>query len=530
MDKILDSDFDPFSLTIPQLMSTLSKYDIELPAERRKKAFYADLFQDHLEYIRRGERQAAKLMTKITPILPAVQEKVELTSKPVLSRTPSKISTKSNKSTPKLVSTPNPFQSPLRSSLREVVNLNSPAKKTPKAKVAPIDLMTPTKRTPAVLNTPTSSFKTFHVPSVSPSELKERLLKRKRSPNGSYLKPSLVAFFTVAVLLFAFWLAVEYPTLQYCTANSNTRCIECPVNSVCFGRTVTGCIGETKPKKSLLSRILPSRLLLFPLDQPSCSIDMVSVLKENKKQRQVEHLVRVLDQIVREHLGNVICSGLNESRKGMPIGLARSELKKMGKWTDAKFDDYWTAVTESIVKGDTMNTVIDNGDRLIASLKGPLIPYSCAVKEAVWKALVRYAVHLMLAGMSMIASLVLYLRYNRHIWESKIAATLIDDVAEAIHKETDNYHDNPSRHPIPGLSISQLADHFLRTAGEGSDLPSGVYSVDSQAKLRIWKRVKKVLSKNSNIRETSAHIKGEAHSVYMWVGSTSLTPLKPKIA
>jgi hypothetical protein len=34
---------------------------------------------------------------------------------------------------------------------------------------------------------------------------------------------------------------------------------------------------------------------------------------------------------------------------------------------------------------------------------------------------------------------------------------------------------------------------------------------------------------NSNIRETTAHIKGESHLVWKWVGSSALSPLKKRL-
>ena len=47
-DELLARDFDPSSLTIPQLKSTLSKFGVELPGKQEKKAFYIALYRTQI--------------------------------------------------------------------------------------------------------------------------------------------------------------------------------------------------------------------------------------------------------------------------------------------------------------------------------------------------------------------------------------------------------------------------------------------------------------------------------------------------
>jgi hypothetical protein len=240
----------------------------------------------------------------------------------------------------------------------------------------------------------------------------------------------------------------------------------------------------------------------------------------------------------------------NSNRKGqvlgMPIALAKAKLVNLvgGKWSSEKFEENWNIMLDTIAKNSssTLYTILDEKvgqHRLLASAQHSITSFFCSIKLTLWDLLLKNSLNLMLAGFLTILALIAYSTYQRSIYERHIVSSLVEDVLQAIHAETDNHIQDQARYPIAGLSIVQLKDHFLplfSPQGTSSNRDDSI--VDSQgrrlwyvtepARTKIWKRVSKDVTKNANIRETSAHIKGEAHSVWMWIGSTALSPTKKR--
>ena len=272
----------------------------------------------------------------------------ELVEKPIIISSPA---------TPSSFSSVNPFQSPGLSSTHAQKSINRKPKKifsTDTAVVAdvngniPIDFSTakdpppfaseeevlksPTNRqlfsmenlTPKPQLPATSSNDTLpnRIKSESKLSLQERLLKRnkaKRQSRTNLLSNSLVAFSILLSIFIAHYVITDYPSLQYCPSSLDSRlsskpfysflpsCVPCPTDTMCSSQSVTGCTGPDQILQyGWIARIIPTSLLPFPFDQPSCQYDTQRIMQQSKKVRQVEHLIKVLDQIVREYVGKVL--------------------------------------------------------------------------------------------------------------------------------------------------------------------------------------------------------------------------------
>lgn len=251
---------------------------------------------------------------------------------------------------------------------------------------------------------------------------------------------------------------------------------------------------------------------------------------------------------------------------GMPISSAKTELKTLvgKKWDDATFEEYWGYVMDKVSQTETpLYMVVQEKHqyRLFASIHPPIITLSCSIKKVVWEWVVTHSMYLIVGGFCLIGSVGLNALYQRRLMEQRVFASLLEDIVVSIHEETENYHRDPARHSIPGLSISQLKDHFLpppvsfslftaNTAPPSSssdektssnqlqDQSGQEYSLDNHgrrvwyvvepSRSRIWNLVCTHVKKNANIRESQAQIKGESHLVWMWIGSSALSPLKKR--
>ncbi|KAJ3259942.1 inner nuclear membrane protein enriched at telomere/subtelomere region [Boothiomyces macroporosus] len=385
--------------------------------------------------------------------------------------------------------------------------------------------------------------------------IQQKLQKRKRPTKiwpVLYLLPVFLAFFV-------HWAIVDYPSLKYCSAADHPRvykfisgCISCPSNSICEGRNILGCTSnDYKLKETFLSRFLPNKIIPFPFDQPTCTLDSSKILLESKKKRQIEHLIQVLDSITREYVGGVTCGNTVKpehkfiiSRKkkvlGIPASLAKQEMKKLvgSRWDDATFEDYWGLVLNRLMTEDTpVRSIVDeftSQNRIFSSANPPILTTSCKIKISIWNFVVQYSVQLLSIALLLGISLISYSMYQSGVYEGRVVAYLVQDVLSAIHAEYDLYHSNSQKHPIPGLSVTQLCDHFLpRTVSdlENEHDSAGrlIWYLDEGARKRVWKKVAKEVCKNSNIRETSAQLKGEAHTCWIWIGSSALSPVKKRV-
>ena len=600
MDDILDPSFDPQKLSVTALIRVLARFDVDLPPNKEKKAYYITLFNDHLDYMKKRLQSDIKKSAKKPPktgIFAEIHNQkdaggisdqklnlaaaIETLSKPYLRQAKVKdkdfqasSSTPEPKSTPKKRSAPvvdsdqdsgspftseNVFQSPKTTPVATPSNTKSP-KFVPKidyekVEQVPIDFSNeqPEFKTPSK---PPQSFRKLNsIKESKPATIHERLLRRNKQRQGQRLASGiLVGIVSILCFITIHWLIVDYPNLQYCSEFTtykpfypfSSQCIPCPSNAICSSRAVTGCIGsDTKLKKSVFQKILPSFLSLFPYNQPSCVFDGGEVMDETKRQRQVDHLVKVTDHLVREYIGKAMCSkkGFPSSIfksgtiVGMPLSKAKSDLSALigAKWSKDKFEEFWGLMINDVAKNPhTLQMVVDNQSRYLNSQNPPIASYWCTLKQAMWKSIVQNAVYLVTLGACVLGGMGFWFTYQKRQFEAEVVSSLLPDIISAIHQETENYHMDSARHPVPGLALSQVKDHFLplpisnskefQVDGEGR----AIWSLYEPSRSRIWKKIAQHISKNTNIRQTTTQIKGETNVVWFWVGSAALTPAKKR--
>jgi hypothetical protein len=216
----------------------------------------------------------------------------------------------------------------------------------------------------------------------------------------------------------------------------------------------------------------------------------------------------------------------------------------MGKsWTLEKFDSHWVRVLKNIKSSDEKSALYSfpaeraSSKRLLVSGSEPILSFSCRVRHALWSAASKYSIHLVITGVALMATLVLSSYFRQQKIEQDITNSIIDSVLGLVFSETENYNQDPVRHPIPGLAIVQLQDHFLpKTISEkstsfwtrvhdvnGKEL---YHSKDESARKRVWTRVKKQVLSNANVQESVLDTKGGPQTVWMWIGSQLLSPIK----
>jgi hypothetical protein len=386
--------------------------------------------------------------------------------------------------------------------------------------------------------------------------LQRRILERKKASTTRYWRKLIVlSIFFLLLSMGLFWRQVKSPSMTYCIGHAKENCYECPKNAICEERKVSNCVSNDFRLQTDFFSYYFGYFLGFPFDQPKCVWDANRIVTESKKQKQVEHLVQVLDIIVREFVGKVACDSkppvqykwIMSSRNaakilGMPVELAKEELAQLvnTKWTNQQLEEYWSMVLDKVqIEKSPLNTILDDTvsrHRMFTSVNPPVIPFSCKLKRQIVLFAKENAI-LLSALVGLIFAIAFGIQlYNTSQYESNVVAQLLLDVMDAVHAELEGYEMDSQKHPIPGLPVVQLRDYFLpqtlnrfkRDADHTIDENNRViwFIWDESSRNRIWKRVHKEIVKNSNIRETNAQVKGESHIVWMWIGSSVLSPKK----
>lgn len=563
-NQIMDPDyrspeFDPTLVTVAELVRILTKENIALPAVRQKKHVYCDLFREHRKSF--GSPLSENSLN--------------------MKRTASHFTKE------------NPFQSP-----RAANNDNTPARKPPQqvltpgiakdlstinfaadlefGKVAPPQFSSPAeqvdspvrvakKRTGKAATPSTRSQKRSPVKFIEQSPfaesfgqfgantpttaIKDKPIKAVRKAKA---KPTMLWWhfgFSVLVSLIALYCLRIYRARprQYCDLGTiANNCIPCPQHAMCT-QTEAVCDAGFKPKFGVLKYFnLP-----FPFNQPQCVADNELVLQEMKQKQQLDNLVMILDNIVRRWIGNTNCGARIEPELkwvyakdghvlGMPLSLAKTALKqRIGKaWKQDKFAEYWGLIVQRLNSGESdVSMLVDetHSRRMLTSSSPPIMSTWCIVKKASWKALITYSPHLIALGLTLVAGFLSFAWYKDMQHESKIVHSLITSVLDAIHSETEHHLTDPIRHPIAGLSVAQLCDHFLpkhvpehQTDSKDTQGRAVFHITEEYTRNRIWAQVQKQILSNSNVRESILQVKGEPHTVWMWIGSSFLSPVKKR--
>ncbi|KAJ3124576.1 hypothetical protein HK100_011189 [Physocladia obscura] len=379
---------------------------------------------------------------------------------------------------------------------------------------------------------------------------------------------------------------------------------ECPKGSFCDGKAVASCeetdytirwaFGTrtiTKYAPNGWQFIVPTWLGGGNL--VGCAKDVARLKLESRKQAQVGNLIAYLNDIVRKWLGQLHCNepdpdpettseelalarrftGKTREITGMPATAAKRQLRSLigNKWTDEKFNEYWNLILHKILTASATahqqhhnhpqnpepntsiplyTTVDESGRHRLFKTTSPLLKsWSCSARHAVHITLQTHyrtitAILIALAGATFYA-----INRAAAARDAGVVATLVEDVLDTLHTESENHRIDPARHPVPGLSVAMVRDHFLQirmssaaatNTNNAIALDSYGYAanlVDEHARTRwtvadagmrdrVWSAVSKIVVRNANVRETVLEVGGEEDVVWQWIGSFALSPKK----
>ncbi|KAJ2992950.1 inner nuclear membrane protein enriched at telomere/subtelomere region [Globomyces sp. JEL0801] len=414
-------------------------------------------------------------------------------------------------------------------------------------------------------STPLRLVEPFKSPFKAPftSSLPKKSILKQTKP---YSKPfnfsqlfsgALFVLFSVGLV---HWSIVDYPLLKYCNSSQSNpamtypmtpKCIPCPSNSVCHDKTLSDCVGDDFIlKPNVLFKYLP-----FPFNQPTCELDATKLAQQSKKQKQVDHLVFVLDQLVREYIGKVQCSHSYASKQpkwiysttkpikiiGMPIIHAKETLHTLvgDQWTNDEFQEYWNLVMKKIMNESNLpiTNIVDEQTfqhRLLSSQNQSIMNVTCKLRLSFWNLIIAYSKELIVTGFVLAISILFFMYYQQSVTETEMVASLVRDVCSLIHAEAENYNRDATHHPIPGFPLQHLQDHFLphtinpKTSSETDANGYTLFHLPIDARQRVWKRVCTLIQRNSRIRETINQYQGETQTIWVWVGSSALSPSKKR--
>jgi hypothetical protein len=355
------------------------------------------------------------------------------------------------------------------------------------------------------------------------------------------------------------------------------QCFPCPEHAVCSRNEVIGCdSAQYTLQPALIHRLLPADYLPFPFNQKIC-VDASELLA--REAQVLAKLTSVLNDLVVRWIGKAQCGEIpfsNESSwawskssfkapvLGMPVSIARNELRahlsrsKKKNWNEQAFYELWTKLLESLLpspdqeKGkkhtQTLFLILDDTHhryRLFKSQSAPIKSFNCRIRQGILDAAQKYSMELSLLGLGLALVTVIYTRNQNKLREDMVLQRLTEDILEAVQNESDAHNQDPNRHPLPGLSVTQLRDHFLpqysarhralKPCDPQTGLPCEVdvndrmrWFLDDSTRSRIWNKTYVRLISNANIKEVAMEVNGEGHGVLMHVGSRTLGVKSPR--
>ncbi|KAJ3046850.1 inner nuclear membrane protein enriched at telomere/subtelomere region [Rhizophlyctis rosea] len=370
--------------------------------------------------------------------------------------------------------------------------------------------LTPSTQTPT--RKPAST-----IPTVRVEQPKRKNQQKKQEPDWLLILGTIVFLLSAAL---THWYWEQKDLIGYCDANDTARlnfqykgynplgyvlpiCKQCPDRSVCVGKTVLSCDNaEYVLKPHWIAKIVPQKFLPFPVGESSCVENMERVVNEVKRQRQVDALIGMTEEITRKWVGKVECGELKTAKGagvrggvgsndtvpewvwsegrvlGMPLASAKKELRDVigRKWDDKRFAEFWGLVVQKLVhpeesdgavgggsRKSDLTTVLDKSHmhRLLSSSRPPIMSFACRMRKGLWETLQAYWIQLLGVGLAVVVGIFVMHKRGVAMREARIVAELVEDALDAVHEETDAHYRDQGAYPVPGLSVSQLRDHLL---------------------------------------------------------------------
>ena len=304
-------------------------------------------------------------------------------------------------------------------------------------------------------------------------------------------------------------------------------------------------------------KIVPPQFLPFPFDQPACTVNKEKKRLEDKRKTRADKFVFVVDELVRKWMGDVECGSFKKQSRaypfafsetrlvGVPLEPIRKEMENQvrNRWPPNEFEQTWNLFLENLQSGDVpdgspLSLVGSEGNRMFKTVHPAIISQTCRMKKSAFDLVMSYAAELSIAVVFLSVVSYLWNFRRRQLEDNRKVAVLVHDVLDLIHEESDQHLKDSIRHPIPGLSVSQLRDYLLpEVLPHTNSRTKEASSVDSKGRTRwlikdkkirdrIWKKVRTTVLRNTSVRETAMELKGDSHAVWQWVGSSTLKPTR----
>lgn len=277
----------------------------------------------------------------------------------------------------------------------------------------------------------------------------------------------------------------------------------------------------------------------------------------------------MLNKIVSTWVGKAECGEISQNERnswawsksnkklsilGMPVSIAKENIKSsIGTRRDEAFEELWIKLLEHIMgsnkdKNLPLELVLDDTHRqhrLFKSYSPPIYSFTCQIKKSVLGVAQRYSYTLMGLGTVLAILTLFYTRRQASLREAMVINRLVQDILESIQEETHLHSKDKSKHPLPGLSLSQLKDHFLplfsskqrhlKPLDPVSFFPCECdandrtkWYLDELTRTRVWSRVYATLGSNTLLKEVAMDVAGETQNILVFIGSHSLGWSTPK--
>lgn len=226
-----------------------------------------------------------------------------------------------------------------------------------------------------------------------------------------------------------------------------------------------------------------------------------------------------------------------ESLLGIPSSLARESLS-----SPPPSDELWLELLDRLSRRPHTSSPSGLYTRLLRddssegesskhiafSTPTPSLSLLCRARINARGILARFYAPLLALGVSGLLIVAAIAWIKRRSRRARIVAALVQDVCDAIARQAREF--NEARVGIPGVSVSQLRDHFIvppMAAGVLSEReeylsdPRGArrWVLDPTESPPIWKSVRAAILANANVRETVMMVEGEETEIWQWVGS-----------